>query len=187
MIKKIDKKIIGFLLIIVVSALTRVLPHEWNFSPILAIFVISAGLFQNNLRWIFPFAALLISDVFIQIQSGQGFYTGIQYVYISYACASMVSYFLFKNFTLKSTILTSLVASTVFYIVSNFALFYPSSSVVDVAAGKYPHSFEGIKASYLVSIPYFRNSIVSTTIYSVLFYFLVEMVHQSKFKVAKIV
>jgi hypothetical protein len=54
--------------------------------------------------------------------------------------------------------LTSIAASVVFYVFTNFALFYPETL--------YPHTFAGIIQSYVAGIPFFRNALAGDLFYS---------------------
>ena len=72
------KKEIFPISLILILALARLIPHPPNFTPIIAVAIISGYFFKNfNLSVLILLAAMLISDLFI------GFYENIIFVYLS--------------------------------------------------------------------------------------------------------
>ena len=54
--------------------------------------------------------------------------------------------------------LATLGSSIIFFLVTNFALFYPTML--------YPHTVQGIMASYTAGIPFLKNAVIGDLIYS---------------------
>lgn len=57
-----------------------------------------------------------------------------------------------------NVILASFISASVFYLITNFAFFYPATM--------YPRNIEGILASYTAALPFFRNMLVGNLVYS---------------------
>lgn len=158
-------------LIIVLAALSRVLPHPWNFSPVIAIILFSVSIFSNKVvRFAFPVAIILISDWAIHLKTGFGFHSGTANVYFSYILVALVSYFLMKKPNFINVIAGSLLSSLIFFLVTNFAFFYPESPIVNASLGQYPHNFTGIVGSYLAGIPFFKNALIGDLLFTSLFF-----------------
>ena len=72
------KKEIFPISLILILAFARLIPHPPNFTPIIAVAIISGYFFKNfNLSVLILLTAMLISDLFI------GFYENIIFVYLS--------------------------------------------------------------------------------------------------------
>ena len=107
LIKNLDKKQLIVCTIILLAALTRLLPHPPNFTPIIAFAVISAYFFNNRVLAFFILAlSLIISDFII------GFYDGFVFNYIILFFLLFTSKILFKNLNFKSVTILSLYGST---------------------------------------------------------------------------
>jgi hypothetical protein len=158
---------LGIGLAIIAAAYTRVIPHPWNFTPMVAIFLFSAAYIQKPLLKVaFPFLVIVLSDVLIEIKNGYGFHSGTAVVYTSYLIMAVISYFGLKKLSAINVIKNSLLASCVFFLITNFAFLYPEAKEVNLALGHYPHNLEGIKASYIAALPFFRNGIFGDLMFS---------------------
>jgi hypothetical protein len=143
-------------LIVVVAALTRALPlfipHIWNFTAVGALAIFAGAQFRDKrIAFIMPLAAMALSDVFL----GNGFsllvYTGF--------IAMVACGFLIRNkVNTVNIVLASFISASVFYLITNFAIFYPATV--------YPHNFSGIIASYTAALPFFRNMLIGNLAYS---------------------
>jgi hypothetical protein len=143
-------------LLVIAAALTRVLPltipHIWNFTAVGALAIFAGAQFTDKrLAFIMPLAAMAISDLFI----GSGF----SLVVYSGFIAMVACGFLIRNkINTINVILASFISAAVFYLITNFAFFYPATF--------YPHNFSGIMASYTAALPFFRNMLVGNLVYS---------------------
>ncbi|MFN3490466.1 MAG: DUF6580 family putative transport protein, partial [Emticicia sp.] len=131
--------------IIVLAALSRFIPHPFNFTPIAAIALFGGAYFSN--RWqalLVPMAAMLLSDTVLEISTGWGFHSGMIIVYAAFALVSALGMVLLKNVNPSRVVSASLISSLIFFLITNFAFFYPESAVADLNLGAYPHNFSGI-------------------------------------------
>jgi hypothetical protein len=149
---------IGLLVLVVI---TRLIPHLSNFTPIFAFGIFSVALFKNRfLATVLPITAMFISDIFI------GFYPEIWAVYLSISIAMLISYSISKTPNVLKIGITSLIAPTIFFILSNLAVWnvwYPATSA-------------GLVACYINAIPFYGYSIISTLAYSFAFFGLYKLV-----------
>lgn len=163
--------------LIFAGALARLLPHEPNFTPLAAIALFSgtylfhhkgirqtikSSLLSNRINTIiqniFPFAvplaALVLSDFFI------GFYNPIVmvFVYGSFVLSIFIGRLIRTKITASKITIGSLIGSIQFYLLTNFAVWLIPGSL-------YSKTLDGLIASYVAGIPFFRNTIMGDLFY----------------------
>ncbi|WP_069132285.1 DUF6580 family putative transport protein [Rhodohalobacter halophilus] len=157
----------GFILF---AALSRLLPHPYNFTPLGAIALFGAAYFKNK-KWAFivPMAAFWVSDLLLNNLVYSSFYEGFTwftggffYIYGSIALIALLGYYLLKKVTIGRVIGGAFGASAIFFIVSNFGVW--------VTSPLYPLSAEGLMACYTAAIPFFHNTIGGNLVYSALLF-----------------
>ena len=91
------KKEIFPISLIIILAFARLIPHPPNFTPIIAVAIISGYFFKNfNLSVLILLAAMLISDLFI------GFYENIIFVYLSLIFITFIFHKISSNISFKN-------------------------------------------------------------------------------------
>lgn len=149
----IKTKLILALMLVVFGVFMRVIPHAWNFTPIVAI-ALFAGVYLGR-TYIVPIivATMLMSDIFL------GFYSTpvMISVYGSFMLIGGLGLLLnrYKNFT--TVVGTSIVSSTLFYLITNFAVWK--------FGALYPQTFDGLILSYTMALPFFRNMFVGDLVF----------------------
>ncbi len=167
--------------IILVAALSRILPHPMNFTPIVAISLFSAAYFKDTFqKYAIPFSIIVFSDLLIETISGYGFHSGTLVVYASFALIIVISSFILKNPTVFKVLASSALGSILFFLITNFALLYPEAAVSNPALGVYSHDFSGILSSYSAGLPFFRNMFVGDLIYTSIMFGLAYFIQNSK-------
>ena len=130
------------------AILSRFLPHPPNFTPIAAIALLSSKGFNN--RWVvflIPIVSLFISDLFI------GLHATIPFVYISFILIALLGLYI-----KKINIVSVLLSSTIFFLVSNFGVWLLY----------YPISIEGLVQCYTLALPFFFNTVLGDLVYGAL-------------------
>jgi hypothetical protein len=147
------------LILVVAAALSRLLPHPLNFSPIGAIALFAGAFIHGRGRaWLLPMAALLLSDVLLQIYNQTGFYRDMIFVYGSFAAVVFIGRFLETGASPLKVMACSLSASVLFFAVTNFG----SWLMYDM----YPKTAAGLMQSYMAGIPFFRGTLLGDLFYS---------------------
>ncbi len=138
--------------LILLAALSRLLPHPPNFAPITAIALFGAVYLDKKHTFIVPLAAMLISDYFI------GFYSGWMWVYASFIAIGFIGLWLRNHRRIAQTIGATLAGSILFFIVTNFGV-WVSSQVT------YSKTVTGLIECYIAAIPFFRNTLLGDAVY----------------------
>jgi hypothetical protein len=140
--------------LVVIAAAARFFPHPANFTPIVAM-AIFAGAYcgKRYFAMLLPIVAMLVTDSFL------GFYPEMWGVYVALIASVMIGFLLRKKVTVLGVVGVSLASSVVFFAISNFAVW---------AGGLcgYPHTVEGLNTCYMMAIPFFRNEVLGTLVYS---------------------
>jgi len=149
-------RLIAVVSIILLAVVARLVPHPPNFAPIGGLALFSGSHFKKKIALLIPLAAMLISDVFL------GFHNTMIYVYASFFLAVLIGR-LIKNNRWQSLALASLTSSVLFFLITNFGVWLSYSM--------YPKTLAGLFQSYLMGLPFFRNTILSDFFYTFSFFY----------------
>ncbi|MDG1296813.1 MAG: hypothetical protein P8P48_06710 [Saprospiraceae bacterium] len=165
--KKINLQI-GFLtLIILVAAFSRMIPHQYNFSPLAAIGLFGAAHFEKKwLAVLIPLLATWLSDVFINnmiyAQYFDGFtlfYGGFGWQYASYILIALFGVAIYtKKVNILNVIGGALGASLIFFLLSNFGVF--------ISNPIYSKDITGLLACYTAALPFAQGTLMGNVVYS---------------------
>ncbi|GAA4467185.1 hypothetical protein GCM10023189_50350 [Nibrella saemangeumensis] len=162
--KSIHIRLITLSAIVLLTALTRLLPHLPNFTPVAALALFGSAMFERRVVGLLaPLAAMLLSDALI------GFHGTMPYVYGSFALSWLLGLWVRKNPTALTIGSAALVSSVLFFLITNFGVWYGSAF--------YPQTSQGLMTCYLSAVPFFRYTVLGDLFYSaVLFggYFLLQ-------------
>ncbi len=139
--------------IILAATAARFIPHPPNFSPIAAIALFAGAQFSSRGKaFIIPLAAMFLSDLIL------GLHSLIPFVYGSFALTVCLGIGLRQNRTIVRTLVSVLLGSVLFFVITNFAVW----AVLDA----YPKNGAGLAACYIAAIPYFQNTLLGDLFYS---------------------
>ena len=157
--------------IILILSFSRIIPHPSNFTPILAVGIFSGFYFrQFFLSLLIVIFSMFLSDLYL------GFHDTMFFTYISLAVAVGLG-LLIKNFKFLEIFLAGLASSVCFFIITNFGAF--------LTLEIYEKSFSGLLQSYVMAIPFFHNTLISTFLYLFLLKLLFDFVVKKKiFKIS---
>ncbi len=161
-------------LIIFIGALLRVIPHAPNFAPIGALALFGSIYLNKRVALLLPILAMVVSDLFIGFDSLESRLM----VYGAFLLIGLVGLAVRKYKNVYTVIGGSLSSSIIFFLVTNFAIFYPRNM--------YTHDWAGIVAAYTAGIPFFRNTLASDLFYTAVFFGSYELVHYLVTKKSKV-
>jgi len=173
-----NKRTIAIVSIILVAALTRLIPHPMNFAPLGAMALFgSAYLGRKGLGLLVTMVAWMISDLllnnFIYASNGFTLFTeGAVFIYGSIALIYLLGTKVLSKVTLSRMLVGSVAASVIFFVVSNFGVW--------MGGMIYPMSFEGLVACYAAALPFFQNTVAGDLIYSMALFLLFERIFKAQ-------
>lgn len=142
-----------------------------NFAPLAAIALCSAIYFPKKYKFTVPFAALLVSDLVLDLYYGASLLDPLMLCrYAAFALVGLLGLMISRHASLKTIIPASLAGSTIFYFVTNFFSWLGDPG--------YVKNFAGLIQSLTVGLPqysatptwmFFRNSLVSDLLFTLLF------------------
>lgn len=145
-------KILLIVSIIFLVSLTRLVPHLPNFSPILAL-AIFGGAYLPNKKTVFliPISAMFLSDLIL------GFHSQIYAVYGCILILSFLGRTIQNKINIRNLTITGISGSLIFFIVTNFSVW--------LGDNLYPLTLNGLIQCYVMAIPFFHNTLISTFIF----------------------
>lgn len=147
---------------ILLAAVSRVLPHIPNFTPIAAMALFGAVNFSDKrLGFVVPLIAMLLSDVALELIYGWGFHNTIIYVYASFILTSCIGLYVRKNNNYKTILAGSLASSILFFIITNFGVW---------AANGFAGGVAGLNNVYVLGLPYFSYTMIGDVFYNVILF-----------------
>lgn len=142
-----------WIVMVVLGACARLVPHPWNFTPMMAI-----GLFAGSharkvsTGVLATLLALALSDAVL------GFYSGFWYVY----AAALIPVFL--GMLIRDRSGAGVIAAAAF--ASSLSFFLVTNFMVWATGNMYPHTIGGLSACFLAGIPFYRNQILGDAFYT---------------------
>jgi len=164
------------LLLILIGISLRLVPHPPNFAPIAAIALFGGVYFSKKIAFILPLLSMIISDVFI------GFYEPklMASVYASFLVCVVLGFWLKRNKKWYTVLGSSLLASIIFFVITNFAVW--------TFTPWYVKTFSGLVQCYIMAIPFFKNTLFGGLFYVTIFfgtYEFVEVWIRKRFRILK--
>ena len=95
---------------------------------------------------------MFVADLFL------GFYSSMTITYLTLIIIFYFNKAFFKIINFKRIILTSFLSSLIFFIITNFNVW--------LFGNLYSKNFEGLINCYIMAIPFFHNTLISTTLFS---------------------
>lgn len=162
---KIDTTVI---IVIALAAMSRLIPHWPNFTPVMAIALVGgATLSRRSLALIVPLAAMVLSDVALGLVLGweYAFHSTQWAVYGSVTAIAIMGRLFASASAVRTTLVGGTIAGLGFFLVTNFAVW--------MAGGFYPMTLEGLGMCYAAGLAFYRdggnfllNGVLSTWVYS---------------------
>ena len=137
-----------------VGALSRLLPHPSNFTAVQAIALFGSRWISN--QWQALSIALLVqwsTDLLL------GFYSGMEFVYLSLALTGICVALARPIRGYRSSLVWGFISCLGFFLLSNLGCWWK--------AGLYSKDAAGLLACYVAGLPFFLNHLLGTAFYSV--------------------
>ena len=137
--------------LLLIALFSRFVPHWPNFTALGAVALIGGS--QLNPYWLAPlvtFGALILSDLIL------GFYSGFSMVYLAFLLICIQGMWM-KTDKRSHLFGHSLVASSLFFLITNGAVWY--------ANPMYSQDVSGLILAYAAGLPFFLNFLLGTVVY----------------------
>jgi hypothetical protein len=169
----------GLLMIAVIS---RVIPHIPNFTPVESIALFS-GVYiaSRKLSFLLPVIGIYLADLILNNTIYRSFYPEdsvfiwisgyMLWTFIAMGGIIVLGQILKTRLKPLNIIGYSLMGSLLFFIVSNFGVWL--GSVV------YPKTIAGLIECYTMALPFFRNSLLSNVIFTVVLFGSMEWISRT--------
>ena len=147
--------------LILVLSFSRLIPHPWNFTPVLAMGIFSGFYFKQFYLGLFiVIVSMFLGDLYL------GFHSTMFFTYISLAVAVILGLYI-KHLRFTEILVTGLTSSICFFLITNFGAW--------LTLDMYEKNLAGILKSYVLAIPFFHNTLISTFLYLILFKIFFEL------------
>ncbi|MBN1463049.1 MAG: hypothetical protein JXQ69_06445 [Paludibacteraceae bacterium] len=172
--KKIDLRFSVISSILLLAAISRLIPHPSNFSPIGGMALFGAAYYSKKYwAFIIPVLTMWLSDLVVNnVVYGQyfpqfvWFYEGYYWTYSAFLLITLVGLVLLKRIKLKNLLAATLSASLIFYLVSNFGVWFSTNM--------YPKNISGLIACYVAGLPFLKNTLMGDFVYTTVLFGLFE-------------
>lgn len=174
--------IVSFIAVFALATLYRVVPYtmrpEWLGAPQLAIALFAGSVMKSRkMAFAFPLFSMLLSDLVMQglhmVDSSYypGFYEGQLLNYALILSVTVIGFFVDQR-KLGSIFGGAIASAFVYWVISNLFVW--------IGGGGYGHpkTFPGLVACYTDAVPFLRNSLAGTTIFSLVFFGINQLMAQ---------
>ncbi|MEI6507802.1 MAG: DUF6580 family putative transport protein [Bacteroidota bacterium] len=153
--------------IVFLAAISRLLPHLPNFTPIGAMALFAGAYITNRfLAFITPLAAMLLSDALMGF-NGWYFTEQTIAVYATFMLITLLGLSLQNNKSVVKIGLMSISSSLLFFVVTNLFVwiggFYHKPEL-------YPLNTAGLMECYTMAIPFFDKTLASDLFYNAILF-----------------
>lgn len=139
---------------VILGAGARLVPHPWNFTPMIAIGLFAGSQARKASTAILAtLLALVVSDAVL------GFYSGFWYVYAAMLFPVLLGRVIGNRAGAARISVAALASSLSFFVITNF--------MVWVTGHLYPRSIGGLSECFLAGIPFYRNQALGDAVYTV--------------------
>ena len=139
------------IILIIILTSSRLVPHPHNFTPILAVGVFSGYYFKNFfLSSFIVILSMFIGDIYF------GFHNTMFFTYIALITTITIGFFI-KKFKFIEILFAGLLSSILFFLITNFGVW--------LVSGLYQPNLNGLIHCYVMAIPFFHNTLISTLLY----------------------
>jgi predicted small integral membrane protein len=143
--------------IILAAAASRLIPHPPNFTPVAALALFGGASFASKrVALLVPLAAMFLSDLVL----GLSLITPV--VYGSFALIVGLGLWLRRRKSFSRVAFAAIASALLFFVLTNFGVWALGSW--------YPKTWAGLADCYVAAIPFFRNTLASSLLYSALLF-----------------
>ena len=164
------KNLLLIVLFVAIIFLGRILPHPYNFTPLIAVTLLSSYSLSNKfLAIMIPLVGFWISDLFMNNYIYAGYFadftvfnSGMIWTYGAIVLVALMGSSFLNKITAGKVVFASLSGSTIFYLISNFGVW--------VLSPMYAKTLTGLVQCYSLALPFYSTSLMGDLVYSALLF-----------------
>lgn len=150
------------LFLLIGGIILRFAPHASNFTPVMAIALFSGVYLDRRYAILLPLLLMIFSDFFI------GMHNTVFFTWGSFILIGLVGTWVKTRKTALTVTGSSILSAVLFFIITNFGVW--------MAGGLYPLTWTGLSECFTLAIPFFRNTLLSSVIYSAVLFGAYELI-----------
>ena len=148
---------------VAVAALSRLFPHPPNFTPVGAIALFGGAVFTARVAgYLVPLVAMLLADGLLELRDGSGWHVLAPIVYGCFVATTWLGRRLGARAGTGAIAATSLGAVTMFFLVTNFAVW--------LQGDLYPRDGAGLLACFIGAVPFLGWSLLAQGVFGLLLF-----------------
>jgi hypothetical protein len=147
--------------LIILGIMTRFLPHAPNFNPVIAIALFGGYYLNKKYAVLVPLLLMVLSDIFL------GMHNTVFFTWGSVVLISVLGISQKKNKSVLNITGASLISAVLFFLITNFGVWL---------AGWYSYSLKGLIDCFVMAIPFFRATLLSTLVYTAVLFGTYELI-----------
>lgn len=167
---KSKSNILPVVIMMIIGACARLIPHMPNFSPTESLAIFGAAyLGRNILAYIFPMITMYITDLVINNTIARPYFPDHEGMvlwsnYMLFNALAIVSIVFFttnmlQKITLKNVFLSAIASSIIFFLITNFGALWSPTSL-------YTKDLSGLMTSYVAGLPFFRTTLLANLLFT---------------------
>lgn len=162
-------------LLILLAALSRLIPHPANLAPIGGMALFGAAYYSRKIwAFVIPVVSMWISDLLLNnvvysayFDGFVWFYSGAWFTYGAFILIALMGMLTLRKIKVPNLLFSALGASVIFFLVSNFGVWFSGTM--------YPKDLGGLIACYTAGIPFFKNTLMGDLFYMALLFGVYEL------------
>jgi hypothetical protein len=143
--------------ILVLGTFSRLFWHIPDFTPVLALALFGGAYLRKKEALILPVLLLGVTDVILGLHSTMIFTWG------SVVLITLVGFWLKSKKTPTCILAGSILSAVIFFVITNLGVW--------IVGGIYERTFSGLVECFVMALPFFHWSLISTLLYAVILFY----------------
>lgn len=168
-----NRNIFALSLLIIIAAISRFIPHGYNFTPIAGMALLGGAYFnKKSLAFLVPILTLFATDFVLNNTLYRAFFPDVVglvffskfmiFTYAGTAAIVLIGMGLLKKVSAPRLIGGALFSSIVFFLITNFGTWATGTM--------YPKNALGLIESYVAGLPFLSGNLVGNLVYTFLLF-----------------
>ncbi len=148
--------------LLAIGILSRLIIHVDNFTPVIALALFGGVYLKRKQAFLLPILLFAATDIIL------GFHRTMFFTWGTILLIVIMGFAVQKNKNWATVLGGGIFSAILFFVITNFGVW--------IMTGMYPLTLTGLAECYVVAIPYFRSSLLSTLIYGFIFFGAYEVI-----------